>query len=232
MLNINFVPDDYIQNNESQRTNLIYLALFAVVMTALGGVFLTIKIRQRTWDVREDVANTKIAQAQEAIKQFEQLQTKRREMMKRAFTTTELLEPVPKSILLASLTNSLPAGVSLLRLKLIQKEATVNRPPAATTKYQAAQNEATQNEKATTKEPQKKALETHIDIEGVAGSDRQVAAYIGRLSSSTLLENVELVESKECKIDGETFRQFKLAATLKGDVHLTKEAVKNIKPGV
>ncbi|GAH79391.1 unnamed protein product, partial [marine sediment metagenome] len=44
MLNINFVPDDYIQNNESRRTNLMYLVLFAVVMAALGGSFLTIKI--------------------------------------------------------------------------------------------------------------------------------------------------------------------------------------------
>jgi hypothetical protein len=47
MVNINFVPDDYAQSNESRRTNLIYLVLFAVVMIALGGSFVSIKIRQR-----------------------------------------------------------------------------------------------------------------------------------------------------------------------------------------
>jgi len=228
MLNINFVPDDYIRNSDSQRTNLIYLALFGVVMIALTGVFLTIKIRQRTWSARENMANTKIAQAQEAIKQFEELQTKRMEMMKRAITTTELLEPVPKSVLLASLTNSMPAGVSLLQLKLIQKEVQENQPSgAAATKYQAVQNEKAK----TAKGPQKKSVETHINIEGIAASDRQVAAYIGRLSNSVLLENVELVESKEYKINDETFRQFKLTTTLKKDFHLTKENIKNIKPG-
>jgi Tfp pilus assembly protein PilN len=228
MLNINFVPDDYIRNNESYRTNLIYLVLFGIVMAALGGVFLTIKIRQHAWSVRENAANAKIAQAQESLKQFEELQTKRMEMMKRALTTTELLEPVPKSVLLASLTNSMPAGVSLLQLKLIQKEVQQNQPSvAAATKYQAAQNEKVN----AAKELQKKTVETQISIEGIAASDRQVAAYIGRLSNSSLLENVELVESKECKINDETFRQFKLTTTLKKDFHLTKENIKNLKPG-
>ena len=41
MVNINFVPDDYTQSNESRRTNLIYLVLFAVVMIALGGSFVS-----------------------------------------------------------------------------------------------------------------------------------------------------------------------------------------------
>jgi len=228
MLNINFVPDDYIRNNESYRTNLIYLALFGIVMAALGGVFLAIKIRQHAWSVRENVANVKIAQAQESLKQFEELQTKRMEMMKRALTTTELLEPVPKSVLLASLTNSMPAGVSLLQLKVIQKEVQQSQPSvAAATKYQAAQNEKVN----AAKEPQKKNVETQISLEGIAASDRQVAAYIGRLSNSVLLENVELVESKECKINDETFRQFKLTTTLKKDFHLTKENIKNLKPG-
>ena len=47
MVNINFVPDDYIESTQSHRTNLMYLILFAVVMAALGGSFVTIKMRQR-----------------------------------------------------------------------------------------------------------------------------------------------------------------------------------------
>ncbi|GAF80214.1 unnamed protein product, partial [marine sediment metagenome] len=31
MVNINFVPDDYIQSTESRRTNLMYIVLFVVV---------------------------------------------------------------------------------------------------------------------------------------------------------------------------------------------------------
>ena len=228
MLNINFVPDDYIQTGESRRTNLMYLVLFAVVMAALGGAFMTIELRQRAFGAKEKLVNAKMAQAKEAIKQFEELQTKRKVMIKTALTTAELLEPVPRSVLLASLTNNLPTGVSLLRLNLVQKEPKAANHVAVTNKYRQAQAK-----KATAAQPkvsQEKLLDTYIDIEGIAPSDLQVAAYIEQLSASDgLLENVSLVESKEYKIKDTIFRQFKLTAMLRKDIHLTKEDIGRIR---
>jgi len=147
-------------------------------------------------------------------------------MMRTALTTAELLEPVPRSVLLASLTNNLPPGVSLLKLSLLQKEPKQTNRAAPSSKYQAAQAKKTSAENKVSRE---KLLETHIDIEGMAPSDLEVAAYIERLSSSSLLDNVALVESKEHKIDDSMFRRFKLTAMLTKDVHLTKEDVKRIR---
>ena len=226
MLNINFVPDDYVRSNESRRTNLMYLLLFAVVMAALGGSFATIRIRRRAVRAKEKLVNTKMANLQKAIHQFEELETRRKAMMKTALTTAQLLEPVPRSVVLASLTNSLPPGVSLLKLNLIQKESKQVVRAAPTTKYQAARAGNTAGQTNVSRE---KLLETHIDIEGMAPSDLQVAAYIERLGTSSLLGNVALVESKERKIEDTTFRDFKLTATLKKDVQLTKDDVDRIK---
>lgn len=226
MLNINFVPDDYVKSSESRRTNWMYLLLFAVVMTGLGGSFVTIKIRQQAITAKEEYLSTKAAQAQEAIEQFEALQTRRKVMLKTALTIAELLEPVPRSVLLASLTNNLPTGVSLMRLNVIQKEPKRTNRVAATNKYQEAQAKKTA---AQAKESPEKYLETYMDIEGVAPSDRQVAAYIKQLSSSSLLDNVELVESKEHKIEDTTFRLFKLTAMLKKEVHLSSEDIEGIR---
>jgi hypothetical protein len=228
MANINFVPDDYVQGNESRRTNLVYLVLFAVVMTALGGSFVAIKIRQRACSSNEKLVNARMAEVQEVITQFEQLQAKRREMMKTALTTAELLEPVPRSVLLASLTNNLPSGVSLLKLALVQKQSKQVRKVVTTSKYQAAQASAQGSQSQQSENPEK-LLETHISIGGTAPSDLQVAAYIERLSNSSLLDNVALVESVECKVEDNTFRQFKLTAMLRKDVHLTKDDVEGIK---
>jgi len=233
MVNINFVPDDYAQSNESRRTNLIYLVLFAVVMTALGGSFVSIKIRQRACLTSEELINAKMTEIKEAIKQFEELQTKKREMMKTALTTAELLEPVPRSILLASLTNNLPNGVSLLEVNLIQKQSKQNSTAPRTSKYQAAQAKASQangsQQQNSASENPEKLLVTHIDIGGMAPSDLEVASYIEQLSNSSLLDNVALVESKEYKIDDTTLRQFKLSAMLGKNVHLTKEDIEGIK---
>ena len=146
MSNINFVPDDYVQSNESRRANLMCLVLFSVVMAALAGSFVTIKIRQKACSAEETLVNSKMARMQESIQKFEQLQAKRKEMMKTALTTAELLEPVPRSVLLASLTNNLPPGVSLVKLNVIQK-APSNQPSSRSqrsgNKYQAAKGKKT-----------------------------------------------------------------------------------------
>jgi hypothetical protein len=231
MVDVNFVPDDYAQSNESRRTNYIYLILFAVLMTALGGSFAAVKIRQRACIANEELVNKRLAEMQEAIKQFEELQAKRREMMKTALTTAELIEPVPRSILLASLTNNLPTGVSLSDLKLVQKQSKQPSSAAPTSKYQAAQAKGSSQDAQEAAAPvnPEKLLETHIDIGGFAPSDLQVAAYIERLTKSSLLDSVALVESKEFKAEGNVLRQFKLTAMLRKDVHLTKEDVEVIR---
>lgn len=232
MVDVNFVPDDYTQSNESHRTNFIYLVLFAVLMTALGGSFATVKVRQRDRLADEELVSKKLAEEQEAIKQLEDLQAKRKEMMKTALTTAELIEPVPRSILLASLTNNLPVGVSLSELKLVQKQGKQSTPAAPTSKYQAAQAQKSGSpesaQQSASANPEK-FLETHIDIGGIAPSDLQVSKYMERMGNSSVLDNVELVESKEYKVDGNTLRQFKLRAMLRKDVHLTKEDVEIIR---
>ena len=229
MPNINFVPDDYVQSSESRRANLMCLVLFSVVMAALGGSFVAIKVRQRVCGTEESLVNAKMARMQESIKKFEELQAKRKEMMKTALTTAELIEPVPRSVLLASLTNTLPVGVSLVKLDVRQAEPAKEKPrsKSAQNKYEAAQAKKGDEPAARLSAEQK--LDTHMDIEGMAPSDIQVAEYIRRLSNSVLLENVALVESAEKMVEGTSFRRFKLKAMLTQEVHLTKEDVDEIR---
>ena len=235
MVNVNFVPDDYAQGNECRRTNFMYIVLLAVMMMALGGSYVAIMIRQRACMSSERVVNERLAKMQEAIKQFEELQTKRREMMKTALTTAELIEPVPRSIVLASLTNNLPQGVSLSKVELIQKQPKKGSRTVTTSKYSAAQSQNTtqSNTNAKNDEPvnPEKLLETHIKIGGIAPSDLQVAAYIESLGNSTVLDSVALVESKEFTVDDNSFREFELTAMLQKEVQLTKADVERIRRG-
>lgn len=227
MSKVNFVPDDYVQSNESCRTNIMYLVLFVLVMAGLGGAFATIKIRQHAVLVQERIVNEKMIKAKASIQQFEQLQQKRKEMMKTALTTAELLEPVPRSVLLAAITNNLPSGASLLKLEVEQIQVKRRTPQSkpAQTKFQKASKKNIQPEPVSPE----KLLETKISIEGLAPSDLQVASLIENLGSSGLLTNVALVESKEEKIKEVKHRKFKLTADLSKDVHLTKNDVDYIR---
>lgn len=223
MLNINFVPDDYIANNDSRKTNLICFILFIALMVCVGAAFAGIRLQQRVLASKEKMVNEKMEQTKVSIKQFEQIQAKFKMMSKTALTAVDLLEPVPRSILLASITNNLPRGVSLLKLSLVQKEPTKT---AATSNYAAQKAQKTAAKTPTSKE---KSMETYIGIEGVAPSDLQVAAFIRNLIYSDLLDRVALVESKEYKVQDKTSRQFKLTAMLKKGASLTIDDIKHIK---
>jgi Tfp pilus assembly protein PilN len=228
MPNINFVPDDYIQSNESRRANLMCLIMFSVVMAALGASFVTIKIRQRACRAEEELVNARMVKMEESIKQFEDLQSRRQAMMKTALTTAELLEPIPRSVLLASLTNSLPPGVSLIKLDLMQKQEKSAAPNRGNkTKYEAAKGQTAAATQAKTSPEQDVVI--HMNIEGIAPSDLQVASYIEHLGNSILIDNVALVESKEKKIEDTAFRQFRLTAMLNRELHLTKEDIDEIR---
>jgi Tfp pilus assembly protein PilN len=227
MSNINFVPDDYVQSNESHRANLMCLVLFCVVMAGLAGSFVTIKMRQRACRAQELQVNAKMTKVEESIKKFEDLQIRRQAMTRTALTTADLLEPVPRSVLLASLTNNLPPGTSLIRLNVVQKESPKTSGDRSRNTHQAGQGRGRAD--AEGKPSGEKALETRMEIEGVAPSDLQVASYIENLSGSILLDSVALVESKETKVDKTVYRQFKLTAMLRKEVHLTKEDVDSIR---
>jgi Tfp pilus assembly protein PilN len=228
MININFVPDDYVQKKESLRANTFYLVLFLIAMSALAGTFAVIKMRQRAALSEQMAVSKRMADASTAIAQLEELQTKKKQMMKNVLLTAELVEPVPRSIVLAALTNNLPAGTSLTIVDISQDTPPAAPQAAATSKYDAAKK-AAGSKKDEPKVSPEMLLVTNIEIEGIAPSDIEVAAYISRLTSSILFEKVALVQSKETSIDNDVRREFKLTAMLKKDIRLSEDDIKNLK---
>ncbi len=233
-MNINFVPEDYIQNNESRRTNLICIGLLCIILIAIGGAFGAIKIRQRALNNHEKSLDADMIKKKEQIKTVEQIQQKRNEMWTTATTTLDLIEPLPKSIILSLLTNYLPKDTTLLRIGMIQKEpaGSAQTPPPAD-KFQSLQDKEKQ---ATAQKVSRERLyETKMEIEGIAPSDIEVASYIEKLSGSPLLRNVALVESVQMASDpkqqtksNEKNRKFKLTLMLNKDFSLTDKDVELI----
>lgn len=226
MININFVPDDYVQGCQSRRANFMYLVLFLAVMTGLGVAFLFIRARQRTLSAQEAIVDQKMLKAAEFIKQFDQIRQKQKAMTETIVVLSELKELVPRSILLAAIINNLPPGVSLRRLQLAQKKLAKN---SARRTYSGKYKLAGSGGAGLTRPSGREMSETHIEIEGIAPSDIEVAGFIAQLNRSVLLDSVALVLSKECRINDQEFRHFKLTAVLKKEVHLTQDDIVSIK---
>jgi Tfp pilus assembly protein PilN len=227
MVKIDFVPNEYFQQRQSSRSNFIYLVLFMVLMTAVVVTFSIIKLRQQSVKSSLVAVEAKMAAAQDQIAQLEELQVKGKTMIKTMGMAAELLEPVPKSVVLACLTNNLPSGVSLLELKLTTKEGkSLASKTSSASQYQAASTAVEAEQVPVSRE---QLFQTNIEIKGIATSDIEVANYIARLGVSPLLTNVALVESKEHKVDTTKFREFKLTAMLKTDRRLGAEDVERIR---
>lgn len=231
MATINFVPDDYVQQRQSSRANVLYLMLLTAMLGAIGVTFGFIKMRQHA--VNADLAelDARMQQTEQQMAELEQLEKQRVNMMKTMVMTAELLEPVPRSIVLASLTNNLPSGVSLLEFKLQEKEITTVKPAGSNSSASGSQYQAKAAEAAAKQAPAKPEVkvESSLDIRGIAPSDIQVAAFIAHLSNSILFDQVALVESKEEEVEGIKFRQFRLNAMLKPNMTLSKDDIDKIR---
>ncbi|OQY07430.1 MAG: hypothetical protein B6I25_01765 [Planctomycetales bacterium 4572_13] len=224
MAMINFVPDDYVQQRRASRANVLYLMLLLAMLGAIGMTFGFIKIRQRAVATELAQLNHRMTEAQQQITQLEELKTKSKAMMKTMVMTAELLEPVPRSIILASLTNNLPSGVSLLDFGLKEKEIQVYKPASNTTGSRYSKS----NTKAAASAPEK-IIATHLQIKGLAPSDIQVAGFIANLSNAILFDEVSLVESKEVEIEKIKYREFYLKANIRPELMLTKENIDMIR---
>lgn len=229
MLNVNFVPDDYIQSNESKRTNMIYIVLFSVVMVSMVAAFGTIKMRQRSLDQQEKIVDDQLSAKQAQISKVEELQAQRNDMCNTALTTMDLLEVVPKTVILASLTNNLPKGASLVNLEILQKQSK-SASKSSKSKYDAKKKETAKVKPVSTE----KTIDTYISIDGIATSDLEVASYIENLSKSILLSQVSLVESKELSSKSkdnpfaQKFRHYKLSAMINKSIVVDKDNIEEV----
>jgi len=221
MAGIDFVPDDYIQRRESRRANFFYIALFALVFSVFLGNFGFLKVRQRALNARQASIDSQMKKAQQQIAQLETLQLQRQEMIKTALLTADLIEPIPRSVLLAMLANSMPDELSLSGVKLMQKKNNSSDIARYKSRYEAAKS-------SNTEDKAKEEFVTIVEIEGYAASDIAVADYIARLTNSILLDGVYLVHSKEYDMPAGAYRSFKLSAFLKNNIHLADEDIEEI----
>src|SRR4051812_32550187 len=131
---LSFLPDDYLERKAQRRTNAICAVLFLVVMCCIGSAFTYTERSVGDVEREHDIVEKQYSDAAKRIQLVQQLQEKQRRMAQQWELASSLLEKVPRSNLLADITNDLPAGVSLIDLNM---ESRI-RPNAVSAKDAAA----------------------------------------------------------------------------------------------
>ncbi len=218
---MNFLPEDYLEKKAQQRTNIICLLLFVVVISAVSiGWFITEKRRRVMVSEQAEMAQ-KMTLAAESLKKLDDLEKKKLQMKEKAELSAMLTEPIPRSLLLATVTNNLPSGVSLISYELESKEIKQSEPPVTKKKIKTASKKK-EDEKPKIKP---KKFETVIDFIGVANSDLEVAQLIKDLSKSHLLSAVSLSYSEEFVKNDMNYRKFEINTSISPEIRATEEDV-------
>ncbi len=240
MSNVSFLPEDYVAQAAERRTNLVSLILFGVVMTAVFGAFL---VTNRQWtQVRSEQIriNGETEKAAADIRKMQELELKRGQMIEKAELAMTLIEPVPRSVLLALLVNAMPERLSLLdfdlrseEIKKPKKPADKDKPGDAKAPAKAAQapkavaRSKTKSEAEAGKEADKdgpKPEPVHyliaITMTGVAPTDLEVSRYMNALAAIPILRAVRLETTEEKEVDGMIVRQFKISMRIDPDADI------------
>lgn len=215
---MSFLPEDYVERRIERRSSVVCLAMFAVVMGAVGGVHLY-KVRQyAAGSAQLHKINGQYAVAAKRLEQLDALQQQRQEMLRKAQVTALLLERVPRTFLLADLVNRMPDSLSLLELNLGTK---LVQPPRPAANKSVLANKGPQDKKgsdpAGTKAMEEPPPPQHLVtlvLVGVAPTEVQLSDYMSKLQQSPLFSEVTFVYSEETKIAESSMKKFRLELTL------------------
>jgi Tfp pilus assembly protein PilN len=218
---INLLPQDYYQRKQGRRTNVICVILFVVVMAGIVSASMVSRSNAKETQAIMTNLNRSYSQAAQTISQMQTLRNQKQTILDKRKRIEDLQDPVPKSIVLAVLTNARPDGVSLLHVKLdsrfIQPKAPTQNTTASTTKGQAPPPAP------------KPSIQPSVTVEiiGLAHTDFQVARYLANLTDSGLTESVDLSYTQnymtaENKKPGDdiflNLREFRLKCRLKKNI--------------
>jgi Tfp pilus assembly protein PilN len=209
MNTINLLPEDYLQRRHQHRGNLICAMLFGIVIVSIcGAAVVSERNCQRTREVCERM-NTSYAEAAKLIDEVHELEAQKHKMLDKAKRSAALMERMPRSYLLAMLSNALPKGASLKSVRMAMR--TVAEPESKKPKSKAAALKAAAQAMAP-------RVAVVLSVTGKATTDVQVARFIARLAAHPLTDVVDLSYSKESKFQQEdAIREFQLTVTLKPD---------------
>jgi Tfp pilus assembly protein PilN len=225
MHDTSLLPDDYLADARDRRTNIVGLALFALVLGGVAVWFTRTNLEWREVRDRQQQVGASFSAVAVEIRDMQEQEKTRREMLEKALLAASLVDPVPRSILLSELVRRMPEKVSLLELELRSEPVKVPRAkpvaeaPSAAPKSRAAaaRGQAKSVEKAEPPKPDPLRYAVAITITGLAPSDLDVSEYLQNLNQFDLLESVRLEVSEEKQVAGVPTRQFRISIRLGAD---------------
>ena len=220
MSEMSFLPEDYLDKRVEMRTNLICLVLFCLVLAGNIGAYLVTSRQGQLEKKKNREINVKFEEAAKRIKQVEELQKNKQDMVRKARVTAQLVERVPRTLILSELINKMPQELSLLELELDTKVVRTKRPNSASA-LGAAKGQSAQTENGEPEEPLVRQ-DVNVKLVGVAPTDVDVAEFMHAIGQAHMFNDVSLSFSEQVDIESQTLRKFQIDMKLNVEVDVTQ----------
>jgi len=210
--NMSFLPEDYLEKKIARRTSIIFISLFAVVLTAVVAADFVGR-RQDSGQLEElSARHAEFEQMRRQFEQIEELNAKKQEMKQKANVTATLKDNVLKSMVFAELINNMPPTLRLTDLELQTKADKSKAVRPRTSVQREKRRQAATGQKEVTIVP----TVVEIDLVGLASNDVEISDYIGALNAHNLFRSVTLayVEEHTQGTEGQVMRKFRIEMKL------------------
>jgi Tfp pilus assembly protein PilN len=187
---LSFLPEDYIEKKYTRRANVVCAALLLLAGGGIACAFSLLRGANARVEAAFSEVDNKYLDAARKIEQVKRMHEKQREVVHHAELAASLVEKIPRSNVLAEITNSLPTGVSLLDVIM---HSSLHQDTGAVPQSSFAQHKAAQEQDANAVAAPR--YDVKLTITGIANDDVQVAQLMTHLSHSTLFSSVNLVIS-------------------------------------
>lgn len=210
---IDFLPTDYGERRGRRQANLVCLVLCAAAAVVLGGVAGITLLRKAHVYKKRQAVEGEYREASRKIDQLKELEQRKEGLLRKVELSTDLLERVPRSHLVARVTNAMPEHMTLQVLTMTTEEIDV--PVKAVPASHDSKQDT--NKKSRKKEaiPTVRVPLVQFEIDGLAETDVQVAEYIKTLTADPFFEEVNLKFSEEFPFEeGVQLRRFEIVFRL------------------
>jgi Tfp pilus assembly protein PilN len=181
-----FLPDEFHARKTRKRSNLICGALFLTAMAGLGVGFAVSERSLRTLEAEHAAVDRQYDSAAARVLRLQRLADEEQRLARQSALAASYIDKLPRSYVVAQLTNALPPGVSLTSLEI----------------------------DAAAKTPALQPPDANVRLTGVAESEVQVSLLIDKLIRSSPLSRIAPQSDSTVNQDRTPERHFSLTMWL------------------
>lgn len=216
---VSFMPEEYVRDERDARNSIVALLIFGVVLVATAGAFAFNSQAWKKVERERDLVAAEYADEQAKLEMLKELEVRRGQLLDKAGVVAALLDPVPRSVLLAELLVGKPQSATLTEISLSSKRIRVVE--------EAEENPAkTRGAPRVSKPGEQKAprvlpprFEHTLVLDGIADRNNDVADYLASLETSPIFRSVDLKYINEGVRQGREVRQFRVELELDPEAH-------------